>query len=249
MVVETRARDAVGPDTLHLQLGIAEVRPPVADLETVLGYPAGRSPEPVQQAIDEILASPADTWAIEGGCVLYHAVTVDTTAHRVAVGDVSFDVGRIVSGQLGRAQGVALFLCTAGRGIEELSRRLIAAGDPFVGYIADAIGSLVVERAMDQVQDRLEARMDERGLRITNRYSPGYCGWNVAEQQKLFRLLPPGFCGVSLTESSLMRPIKSVSGVIGIGAAVRRNPYTCRLCDVDQCLYRRLHAPRASGLP
>jgi hypothetical protein len=37
-----------------------------------------------------------------------------------------------------------------------------------------------------------------------------------------------------------MQPIKSVSGVIGIGRAVRRVPYTCRLCELEDCLYRRL---------
>ncbi|MGE5125152.1 MAG: hypothetical protein ACM3PV_02595, partial [Betaproteobacteria bacterium] len=63
------------------------------------------------------------------------------------------------------------------------------------------------------------------------------------EQQKLFRLLPPGFCSVSLTDTSLMRPIKTVSGVIGLGPAVHRSPYTCRMCDLEDCLYRRLHAP------
>ncbi len=149
-------------------------------------------------------------------------------------------MGQIVSGQLGRSEGAAVFLCTAGPGIGELSRHLMSSGDPFTGFIADTIGSLVVERAMDRVQGRLEQFVGTLGLRITNRYSPGYCGWHVQEQQKLFRLLPAGFCGVSLTGTSLMQPIKSVSGVIGLGPAVRHSPYTCRLCELEDCLYRRL---------
>jgi hypothetical protein len=39
----------------------------------------------------------------------------------------------------------------------------------------------------------------------------------VAEQHKLFSLLPPGICGITLSDSALMHPIKSVSGITGIG--------------------------------
>ena len=45
-------------------------------------------------------------------------------------------------------------------------------------------------------------------------------------------------CGIRLTDSSLMLPIKSVSGVIGLGEDVRKLEYTCGLCTYDRC-YRR----------
>jgi hypothetical protein len=35
-----------------------------------------------------------------------------------------------------------------------------------------------------------------------------------------------------------MQPVKSVSGIIGIGADVKFNPYTCRICEATHCLYR-----------
>jgi hypothetical protein len=224
----------------HYRFHFAEVRPAAGDVETVLGYPRGGAPDPVSHAIGEMLASDEELWSIEGGFVEYSGVGFDDAAHGLEIGGQRFEVGRIVSGQLRRAEGMAVFLCTAGPGIEAHSRGLMSAGDPFNGYIADTVGSLVVERAMDRVHDRLEAAATVRGLRITNRYSPGYCGWKVAEQHKLFRLLPSGFCGVTLNDSALMRPIKSVSGVIGIGPNVRRNPYTCNLCEMEQCLYRSL---------
>ena len=46
-----------------------------------------------------------------------------------------------------------------------------------------------------------------------------------------------------------MQPIKTISGVIGIGAAVRKVPYTCRLCELEDCLYRRLQAPAEPARP
>ena len=234
---------ADGREILHLRLAFEDARPPAENVCTVLGYAPGAAPASVRETVSALLACDDGLWSIEGGGAFYPAAAVDLAERRLVVDGVTLDIGRTVAGQLARSEGVFVFLCTAGPGIEERSRRLMAEGDPFTGFIADAIGSLVVERAMDRVQGCLEELVGGRGLRITNRYSPGYCGWQVQEQQKLFRLLPAGFCGVSLTDSSLMRPMKSVSGVIGLGAAVRHSPYTCRLCDLEDCLYRRLQPP------
>ncbi len=228
-------------ERLHSTFTFAELRPRPHDVATFLGYPTAELPDVAQAAVDEVAARGEALWAIEGGCVVYSQVTIDRTAHAIQAQGSSFEVGKIVSGQLSRSAGLAVFLCTAGKGIEELSRRLMSGGDPFTGFVADAMGSLVVEAAMDRLQDTLEQRLVERGLGITNRYSPGYCGWHVSEQQKLFRLLPAGYLGVSLTDTSLMRPVKTVSGFIGVGPGVRRAPYTCKVCDQEDCLYRRLH--------
>jgi len=233
-------------DRLHLGIEFADVRPLPPAIGAALGYPRGHLPEPVLHAIHQILDEPSSIWSIEGGYVLYPGLTVDREQQGLRVEGVSFEVGKIVCGQLSRSEGVAVFLCTAGCGIEDLAREFASSGDLFMSFIADTVGSLVVELAMDRIEEALARRMEQRGLRITNRYSPGYCGWHVSEQQKLFRLLPPGFCGVSLSDTSLMRPIKTVSGFIGTGHDVRRSPYTCSLCDMQDCLYRRLHeAPAA----
>jgi len=78
----------------------------------------------------------------------------------------------------------------------------------------------------------------KKGLHITNRFSPGYCGWNVKEQHKLFQLLPPKFCGISLSDSALMIPIKSISGIIGMGDHVIVSDYPCDVCHEENCIYR-----------
>jgi hypothetical protein len=48
-------------------------------------------------------------------------------------------------------------------------------------------------------------------------YSPGYCGWHITGQRALFARLKPEEIGIKLTASCLMRPLKSVSGVILAG--------------------------------
>ena len=52
------------------------------------------------------------------------------------------------------------------------------------------VGSPLVEGAMDILHERLCNEMKLKDLKITNRYSPGYCNWNVDEQKKLFSFFP-----------------------------------------------------------
>jgi len=223
------------------------VRPAPAQVAAAVGYPGGQVPEVLLEAIKVITAPGETLWSIEGGCFLYDEVSVDLPAQSIRARGLVFRTGKIVTGQLSRATSLGVFLCTAGRGIEALSRQLMAGGDPFTGYVASVMGSLVVEAAMDRLQEEFAAKMAGRGLRTSNRYSPGYCGWHVSEQQRLFQLLPSGFCGVRLTESSLMQPVKSVSGFIGVGSRVRFNDYTCNVCDVDACIYRDVKKRKASA--
>jgi hypothetical protein len=110
--------------------------------------------------------------------------------------------------------------------------------DLLKGFVCDVVGSEIVEAAADLMQAELEETMIRSGKKITNRYSPGYCGWDVADQHKIFKLVNSGFCGIRLTESALMDPVKSVSGIIGIGKEVKLNPYTCKMCNMTDCIYR-----------
>ena len=106
-------------------------------------------------------------------------------------------------------------------------------------FIADALGSVIAEKTADRMEEALQESIGKLGWRHTNRFSPGYCEWHVSQQQQLFPLFKGETCGVSLTESSLMVPIKSVSGIIGLGSRVRRLDYTCGLCNLKDCFRRR----------
>ena len=97
---------------------------------------------------------------------------------------------------------------------------------------------VAVERAADWLEERIDEWAEEQGLGTTNRYSPGYCEWDVSEQHRFFSLLPEAFCGVSLTESSLMQPTKSVSGVMGIGHSAQKRAHACSICTMVNCFRR-----------
>lgn len=151
----------------------------------------------------------------------------------------AFDMGKIIERQLHGSEAYALFIATAGVPYETYQQRLKDAGDMVCVYIADALGSVITEKCADQMEQHLQESIDKLGWHHTNRFSPGYCGWHVSQQQLLFPLFDGHTCGVRLTDSSLMLPIKSVSGLIGLGTDVRRLEYTCGLCNFEKCYKRR----------
>ncbi len=150
----------------------------------------------------------------------------------------TFHLNKMVTAALKKSTGVAIFAGTCGPGVEALSKDLMKEGHSLGSYLVDLIGSEIAEGVADFIHKRIEADMEALGIHITNRYSPGYCQWPVSDQQQLFALLGSNNCGIELTESSLMIPIKSVSGLVGVGKEVKNKGYACAACDANYCIYR-----------
>lgn len=210
------------------------------DIEKLLGFEEGTAYEPFPQYIREVLDIAGQLNNICGSYLIFGNIKLDLVNKTLSVDDTLFMTGKIVTGQLKKATSIAVFICTAGHELEAFAKEQMKIGNMPEAYIADIVGSVIVEAAMDKMQEKLASEMKNAGMGITNRYSPGYCSWNVREQQKLFHLLPEGLCNIELAESSLMHPIKSISGVIGIGKDVKHNAYTCKICDMNDCIYRNI---------
>jgi hypothetical protein len=213
----------------------------VSQIENVIGYKEGENRELVTVLIEEILKESQELSNIKAQYSIFHDVQFDNDTKSVGINNMGFLVKKIVFGQIKKSDSVAIFLCTAGEEIGILSRKAMQGKDILRGYLYDVVGSEIVEAAADLMQNELEKAAISSGKKITNRYSPGYCGWDVAEQHKLFQLVPDNYCGIKLTPSALMDPVKSISGIIGIGENVKSNPYTCSICDLKDCLYRAKH--------
>ncbi|MDR0814260.1 MAG: hypothetical protein LBN37_00745 [Bacteroidales bacterium] len=218
----------------HIPYGELAVDPNAA--APMLGYDTDL-PDDIVEMVQEVMDETAGCYDIRGGYVIFDNPNFDKDDYKLTVGETTFQIGKIIFHQLKRSAQIAAFVCTAGVGIEQYSRAMLAGNDPLKGFIADIMGGVVVELAIDKIQQLLSDNKKADGLHITNRYSPGYCGWPTFEQHKLFAQLPTTL-GIRLTESALMQPVKSVSGIIGIGADVKFNPYTCRICEATQCVYR-----------
>lgn len=155
-------------------------------------------------------------------------------AGRVRLDGAIFNPGGIICSYLDGMTQACVFVATAGSEFADELRTLASENDIVADYIADSIGTVLAELAVSKLESDLGP-----SLNISLPYSPGYCGWDITEQQMLFPMFPPEPCGIRLSESSLMTPEKSISGFFALGENLRRQPYHCEICQNKKCYKRR----------
>lgn len=207
------------------------------DLEEFIGYFPGSSMAAFTGSYEQALSEAAELCRIEAGYRCFEDVSVGNSD--VLLDNKRLLTGKLINQQLTGASGAAVFVCTAGSKITDVSKQYAADNNELMAYLLDVTGSVCAEKAADLLEDKLLEELREEGYGLSNRCSPGYCGWDVAEQHKLFSMLPDNFCGVSLTASSLMHPIKSVSGIIGYGPNAGLSERPCHQCRQTQCIYKK----------
>jgi hypothetical protein len=155
---------------------------------------------------------------------------------KLHLGPTVFSIHSIILNALSKSSEIAVFIGTCGNEVELYSKKMMDEGNLLEGYIADLVGSEIAEGIAAYIHKRIQQKKGEG--HVSNRYSPGYCKWPVSDQHYLFELMKGNNCGVQLNASALMNPIKSVSGIIGIGEHVHSGNYTCSICKEEYCLYR-----------
>lgn len=109
---------------------------------------------------------------------------------------------------------VILFAATAGMDIERLILRAKAIS-PMHGLCMHAVGAAVIEEACDRLCEQMRAAYPDDVLRP--RFSPGYGDLPLTLQRDVFTALDcEKRLGLTLTDSLLMQPGKSVTALIGI---------------------------------
>jgi hypothetical protein len=231
--------DALTDSTRVYAVPAGELTVDRARLERILGYDKTPAPEPVVSFLDEAINITADY--IDPQCALriLPPELCSFSKRSITVGGVEFVTQPIISKRLKSCEALAIFVCSIGPRMEQQARLLMEAGKMLEGFLLDQVASEIVEQAADWTEQKLSEIVIPMGWKMTNRYSPGYCKWSVAEQHKLFSFFPPRVCGIELTKSSLMIPIKSVTGVIGIGPKAERDAYECTICDMSDCFRRK----------
>lgn len=144
----------------------------------------------------------------------------------------------------GPVEHVAVAICTIGETLEREVRALWEARELPLASMLDCVGSGAVESLAEHLNDLLCQQGLAAGLRVTNRVSPGYGAWDVAEQRRVFELCPGAPAGVTLNAACFMTPVKSISLLAGAGVAARVDHYfsQCARCWMRGCAYRRAPA-------
>lgn len=124
--------------------------------------------------------------------------------------------GQALSRHLQNCPKVILFTATVGLTIDRMIQRHFVT-EPAIAVWLNAIGSERVEALCRLFCTELKADYAAEGLVPIERFSPGYGDLPLAFQKDIFTLLDcPRQIGVTLNQSLLMSPEKSVSALVGL---------------------------------
>ena len=147
-------------------------------------------------------------------------------------------VGRDLRALLRESTEIVLFAATLGAEVELLLRRA-QLRDMAEAVILDACADCAIENVCDNFCADLAALAAPDYL--TDRYSPGYGDLPLEHQKVLFSALNvTRRIGVTLTESGLMLPQKSVTAILGVSPTPRGRRAGCAHCPMNEtCAYRK----------
>ncbi|MEJ2580665.1 MAG: vitamin B12 dependent-methionine synthase activation domain-containing protein [Acidobacteriota bacterium] len=139
------------------------------------------------------------------------------------------------------AVSLALFAVTLGEEISERIADLFVGGELADAFILDQIASFAADHLALVAGEKFRIEDGREELSVLP-YSPGYCGWHVSGQRALFARLEPEAIGISLNDSCLMQPIKSVSGFLVL-APIEAHTFSpsfpcCATCTTLACQER-----------
>lgn len=140
---------------------------------------------------------------------------------------------------------VVLFAATVGLEIDRLIARFSAVS-PARALLLQAVGAERIEALCDRFCEDMACQAASRGERILPRFSPGYGDLPLEMQRDIFRVLNcPDHIGLTLNESLLMSPSKSVTAIVGVkkeGCGAGDDPEEsagCDACPDSDCPFRK----------
>jgi len=160
---------------------------------------------------------------------------------------VSLESGHIFNGSniakiLKGSDAASIFIYTLGKKIDDLIKKEQDSGDTLGTIIMDAITTSMLGVAGEYFGSIIKkGNIIKKGYGATCTYSPGQYKWTIEEQKEIFNMVDGSKIGVSLNDSFLMVPFKSVSGIYGFGPEnkINKTRVACDLCPRENCIGRR----------
>ena len=158
---------------------------------------------------------------------------------KIILGKLTIE-SRSLSRNLKGCGSIVLFGATLGPGVDRLLART-SVMDMAKAVIVQACAAALLEEYCDQCQSRIGEELEKEGLYLRPRFSPGYGDFDIHYQEPLMRMLDCAKAiGLTMTDSFMMSPTKSVTAVIGISRTQERCPAAgCEVCPKADCEYRR----------
>ncbi|AOS43584.1 Vitamin B12 dependent methionine synthase, activation domain [Lacunisphaera limnophila] len=218
-----------------------------AEFRRLLGYPPSHEPD---GRVRDLMAGARDWYARHGRPWTYHRrVELQSAGATLQLDGVEFPSARLLDHLRAHgAVGAVLVAVSAGAECETQARQLWQEGKPDEYFFLETYGSAVVEDLIARTSGRLCDAAGHDGLMAVPHYSPGYAGWDVAEQNRLFDLLTQGLGHplpgpLQVLSSGMLNPKKSMLAVFGLAPVAAGRPAAlatpCEGCSFSPCRYRR----------
>ncbi len=149
-----------------------------------------------------------------------------------------------------------LVALSAGKEFEEKALQLWEEGKPDEYFFLEMYGSAVVEHLITSAGGRICGQAEPNRMAVLPHYSPGYSGWDVSDQVRLWELIRPkngrNLPGeIEVMDTGMLRPKKSLLALFGVTRRLDRlenlaKLVPCENCSLPACAYRRKpyqHAP------
>lgn len=145
----------------------------------------------------------------------------------------SFGPSKDLARRLRGCDTLVVFAATVGMAVDRLIARY-GKVSPVKALLFQAIGAERIESLCDAFEEDIRGQKPK----AAPRFSPGYGDIPLDVQRRIFQILEPSrSIGVTLNESLLMSPSKSVTAIIGIGG--EGCPTGCQSCKKTDCQFRR----------
>lgn len=211
---------------------------PTLDVHTIRRYAGLKSsdfpPERMREAAQTVRL------LAEGvGSIRYYPY--DSTTHTIIAesGDLSLTSDAICR-HLAEAEEVAVMAVTVGSAVEEAIDSAFSAGEYSRALLLDAAATTATEACADYLNRTVTAEAKRRGLYTAFRFSPGYGDWDITVQSDIVRLSEGDSIGITVTESSMLIPRKSVTAVIPLRAQkAEALAHGCSACTHQKCPSRK----------
>ncbi len=135
---------------------------------------------------------------------------------------------------------IILFGATLGTGVDRLITRT-SLTDMAKAVVLQACAAAMLEEYCDGCQEKIGKELEREGRYLRPRFSPGYGDFDICYQKPLMRMLDCAkTIGLTMTESYMMTPTKSVTAVIG-ASCIKEHCHVkgCEACSKKDCEYRR----------
>lgn len=188
-------------------------KPPIKDILTRLGVRKS-SENPILEQQARHALSGVDT---SGICMRAQA---EVYAGGVSIGGREFCSEKLAEYMQGCGDAL-LLAATAGQNTADKIEELMHGGAADEAVVLDAAAAVAVDYALDFMVGAWARENARLGLRpLKRRYSPGYGDLPLSCQADIFRLVRAEELGISVTESFMLQPDKSVFAICGVERCV-----------------------------